>query len=126
MTIFGHNDSREMHFILVFLGGGTGCVVRYLIGLLCQRLHPSLPWATFISNVFACLIFTLVLMLTKNSGSAAMRLLLLTGFCGGLSTFSAFGYETYLLFRENLHGAAALNILASCVMCISLFAIFKV
>src|SRR5436190_19974263 len=114
-----------MNFLLVFLGGGIGCTLRYLIGLLCQRLHPSLPWATFISNVSACLVFTLVLILTKNSGSQSVRLLLLTGFCGGLSTFSAFGYETYLLFREGLGTAAALNILISCVLCISLFAIFK-
>jgi len=43
-----------MNFLLVFFGGGVGCVLRYLIGLGFQRTTTSLPWATFFSNLSAC------------------------------------------------------------------------
>lgn len=116
-----------MNFALVFFGGGIGSLVRYLIGLGFQKTNTTLPWATFFSNVSACIIFATVawFISTKENASPALRLLLLTGFCGGLSTFSSFGYETFLLLKESLYLYAFLNSLISCSLCILIFYLFN-
>jgi len=116
-----------MNLFLVFFGGGIGCIVRYLIGISFQKTVGSLPWATFLSNLLACLIFALVVWMlnTKEIINPTLRLLLLTGFCGGLSTFSSFGYETFLLLKQSLYLYAILNIMISCVFCIFIFYIFN-
>lgn len=112
-----------MNFLLVFLGGGLGSVTRYLVGIGFQKTTSSLPWATFVSNISACLIFGAVIWLleTKEFLNLNIRLLLLTGFCGGLSTFSSFGYETFLLLKQSLYLYAFLNIAFSCSVCILIF-----
>ncbi|PBQ30772.1 fluoride efflux transporter CrcB [Sphingobacteriaceae bacterium] len=116
-----------MNFALVFFGGGMGCVVRYLIGLGFQKTTATLPWATFLSNITACLVFALVVWIasTKEVMTPTLKLMLLTGFCGGLSTFSSFGYETFLLLKQSLYLYAFLNILISCSLCIFIFYIFN-
>jgi len=116
-----------INFLLVFAGGGLGCVVRYLIGLGFQRTAITLPWSTFVSNLIACLVFAAVLWFInfKEISSTHVRLLMLTGFCGGLSTFSSFGYETFLLLKQDLFFYAALNILVNTSVCILIFYIFK-
>jgi CrcB protein len=116
-----------MNFLSVFLGGGTGCVIRYLIGLGFQRTSSSLPWATFLSNISACLIFALVILFLKTQEISGpnLRLLILTGFCGGLSTFSSFGYETFLLLKQGMMLCAFSNIILSSALCILIFYIFN-
>ncbi len=115
-----------MNFVAVFFGGGIGCVVRYLINLVFHNTAFSLPLATFISNITACIIFAVVLWLTpaKESVAPHLRLLLITGFCGGLSTFSAFSHETFLLLKQQLYFFAALNVLLSPVICVLIFFMF--
>lgn len=121
------NQTEFMNFFLVFFGGGIGCVIRYLIGLGFQKSSLSLPWATFVSNLSACFIFALVVWLGNNKEALGsnMKLLLLTGFCGGLSTFSSFGYETFLLIKQELYLYAVLNIFASTSICLFIFYVLK-
>lgn len=116
-----------MGFVLVFLGGGLGSMLRYYIGLICQKSSPSLPWATFFANTLACLIFSGVLwyLSSKELAGSHLRLLLLTGFCGGLSTFSSFGYETYLLFKVGYQLYALLNVIVSTGLCLLIFYAFN-
>ncbi len=116
-----------MGFVLVFLGGGLGSMFRYFIGLLVQKSSPSLPWATFMANTIACLIFSAVLwyLSGKELAGSQLRLLLLTGFCGGLSTFSSFGYETYLLLKEGYQLYALLNVILSTGLCLLIFYAFN-
>lgn len=115
-----------MNIVYVFVGGGLGSVLRYIIGLSIQRTAVSLPVATFIANLLACLIFAMVLNALKNRPELhqQMQLLLITGFCGGLSTFSTFGYETFLLLKQQLFLYATLNIILSVSLCVLIFLAF--
>ena len=117
-----------MNFLWVFLGGGAGSILRYGIGLLAQKLATTLPVATFISNLSACFIFGICLSVLqqKEISSASLRLLILTGFCGGLSTFSTFGYETYLLMARGQLNYAILNSVFSVAACITIFYLFRI
>lgn len=112
-----------MSFLYVFIGGGLGAVLRFCIGLLMQKTKSSLPFSTLISNVIACLIFASVvwIFINKPSFNTYLKPLLVVGFCGGLSTFSSFGYETFLLFKQGLPVYATLNILVNTLLCIVIF-----
>jgi len=113
----------EMNFLLVFIGGGLGSVLRYQIGVWLQKTSSSLPWATLIANLSACLVFAGVLWIfsLKTVSDSSLKTFLLIGFCGGLSTFSSFGYETFLLFKQGLHLIALLNIFFNTTICLLIF-----
>ncbi len=84
--------------ILVFLGGGAGSVLRWSIaGLL--PVGEGFPWATLAANLLACALVGGVMGLTPSPAEQT-RLLLLVGFCGGLSTFSAYSRETFLMLER--------------------------
>ena len=85
-------------FLWVFLGGGLGSLLRYLIGWWIPA-SGGFPWATFWANVISCVLIGLLLALAPVL-SASTRLLLVTGFCGGLSTFSTFSRETFQLLER--------------------------
>ncbi len=109
------------NFFLVFVGGGLGSLARYGVARLTGTLWNSdLPYATFISNTVSSLILGIVvgLALEKSSVvSAGVRILIVTGFCGGFSTFSSFSYETLELFRSGQFAVGMLNIFFSITVC---------
>lgn len=86
--------------LLVFLGGGTGSILRYLIS---KSLNNAtiLPLGTFLVNVLGSLLigFVLGLGFRQHLISSNGILLLATGFCGGFTTFSAFSYENHVFFK---------------------------
>lgn len=100
----------------VFLGGGIGSVLRYLIGrLTAPHAGNSLfPWGTFIANTLGCLLIgALAAMLLKGCLSEDSRLLLIVGLCGGMTTFSTFSNEALNLLRNGDYAVFAVYMLAT-------------
>jgi CrcB protein len=94
-------------WLLVAVGGAAGSVLRYAAG---QALGPArpgaFPWHTFAVNVAGSLLLGLVVALVPRDDPHHLRALLAVGFCGGLTTFSTFGYETVSLLQDRAYGVA--------------------
>jgi CrcB protein len=103
--------------ILVMLGAAVGAPLRYLTDRAVQARHDSVfPWGTFTVNVVGSFIFGVLLHgVAVNAVSGSVNALLSTGLCGGLTTYSTFGYETIKLFQERVRVYAVLNVVASIV-----------
>jgi fluoride exporter len=107
-----------MTVLLVLLGGALGAPVRYVVDLMVQSRHDSvLPWGTFLVNAAG----SLVLGATAGGVAAAggpdwVLTLAGTGFCGALTTFSTFSFETVRLAEEGALRAAAVNVAGSVVV----------
>lgn len=106
---------------LVFAGGGVGSLLRYLAGrLLPPMLNGSpFPLAILLVNILASALLGIIVgwTMSRVAGEEA-RLLLGVGFCGGLSTFSSFSYDTVMLLQNGRTGAAFLNIGLNVVVCL--------
>jgi fluoride exporter len=88
--------------LLVFIGGGFGSTLRYIIGKYMNSTETGIPWGTFTANILGSLIIGVILGLAvKNDTlSSNQTLLLATGFCGGFTTFSTFAYENHVFLKS--------------------------
>ena len=96
---------------MVLLGGAVGAPLRYLTDLVIQSRHDSLfPWGTFTVNMVGSALLGLFGGLTSTADLAPWAMALLgTGFCGALTTFSTFGFETVRLLEDGDLPEAVLN-----------------
>lgn len=106
-------------FLLVFLGGGAGSMCRYGLWLAIRPWQDKFPWSTFAANAVACLLLGLLLGL-QGQGllSDQRRLLLVTGFCGGFSTYSTFTAETWGLWQSGHVVGVLVNVFIQLVVCV--------
>ncbi|GHF33359.1 CrcB protein [Amycolatopsis bartoniae] len=96
-----------MTVLLVALGAAVGAPSRYLLDRAVQTRHDSVfPWGTLSVNVVGCFVLGMVTAMPVPSALAA---LLGTGFCGALTTYSTFSYETLRLLERRAWLLAGLN-----------------
>jgi CrcB protein len=114
------NGFREV--ILVFVGGGFGSTVRFLLGRWVNAWHSyNFPFGTLAVNIFACLVLGFVVGIADHRQliSPAARLFWTVGFCGGFSTFSTFSAETLTLLQGGFHFTTAVYITLSLLLCLA-------
>lgn len=102
--------------LLVGLAGFLGTISRYLIGQAIFKLFPGpFPYATFFINLIGCFLIGLIYGFIEkgNLVSYQTKMILMVGFCGGFTTFSAFSIENLNLIREGRIGLCVIYILSS-------------
>lgn len=104
--------------LLVFLGGGFGSVLRYIIGKYLNSTQTGIPYGTFAANILGSLLIGIILGLAikNNTLSNGQTLFLATGFCGGFTTFSTFAYENHVFLKAGDFTSFAIYTIASFII----------
>jgi CrcB protein len=113
--------------LLVALGGAAGSLLRYWMSGTAQRSMPAagdwslFPAGTLVVNVLGCLIAGALAEFGERHGplSNEARALLMVGFLGGFTTFSAFANETVAVWRAGAAAVSLVNIAVSVVVCLT-------
>jgi len=104
--------------ILVFIGGGFGSALRFLIGKWLNSTETGIPYGTFAANILGSLLIGIILGLAAKNDSLTQNqtLLLATGFCGGFTTFSTFAYENHVFLKSGDFMTFAIYTIASFIV----------
>lgn len=110
--------------LAVAVGGCLGCVARYGISTWLHRRWPQWPGGTLAVNVLGCLLIGVLMSLATLKSpdgqprvSETMQRLLVTGFLGGMTTFSAFAWESiHLMLNRNEYALAFASVAANVVL----------
>lgn len=106
--------------LAVFIGGGTGSVLRFALGKWLNPLIAKFFLGTFTANFLSCVIFGVILALIdrKLVTDQIVIKLLLVGFCGGFSTFSTFTFENEQLLKQEHYLHLILYLVVSIALCL--------
>ena len=107
--------------IIIAAFGAAGCVSRYFLsGWIYDKLGWAFPWGTLSVNVVGAFIIGLVMELGMRGAliPPSIRIGLVTGFLGGLTTFSTFSYETFKLLETGKFLVAFSNVIVSVTVCL--------
>ena len=113
------------NYMLVCIGAAAGGAARYWTSNIVYKFFPvTMPFGTLVVNVAGSFIIGFVMFYLDSNEliSPQMRILLTTGFCGGLTTFSTFSFETIKLLKDSEYLLAGTNIILNVVL--SLAAVF--
>ena len=110
-----------MSYLIVAIGGALGSVLRYVLSLVIPKsaeITAGFPWPTFVANILGCLCIGIFsgLFLKCGTLSPNLKLFLVTGFCGGFTTFSTFASENLALLQSGKIGMFAAYALSSFVL----------
>lgn len=94
--------------LAVIIGGSLGCLLRWVLGMQLNAMFPSLPPGTLAANIIGGYIIGVAIAFFADNPSISpvWRLFIITGFCGGLTTFSTFSAETVSMIQAGRLGAA--------------------
>ena len=104
------------NILLVTIGSAVGGSLRFVLSSFIQtKIVSKFPLGTFTINTLGCLLIGIILGYAGKSSSntASLSLLLATGFCGGFTTFSAFGFENVQLLKSGFNVTALVYIILS-------------
>ena len=112
-----------MTYLLVAIGGALGSIARYgFSGIVARAAGGTFPFGTLFVNVTGALIIGFIAAMSLTEGRFLVpppaRIFLMTGFCGGYTTFSTFSLETFNLMREGDWMRAGGNVALSVALCI--------
>jgi len=109
-----------LNILAIFIGGGLGSLSRYGIAILLRAYSMDFPFATLLVNIIGSMIlgFTIALFWNKAHLNDTVKLAITVGFCGGLTTFSTFSWETFDMIKNGEFILAVIYALISVLACI--------
>jgi CrcB protein len=114
------------NFLIVFVGGGIGAILRYFINNISGNMFLSnsnygFPWGTFVANILGSFLIGLVVGLFDSSilNSEQLKLFIIVGILGGFTTFSSFSLETVNMLQAGYYMKSVIHISSSTILAIA-------
>ena len=124
MTCDWRQGAVMQMYLWIWVGSGLGGILRYFLsGVIANAFGGTFPWGTVIVNITGCFIIGFFATLTGPDGrifaNATTRQFVMTGICGGYTTFSSFGIQTLSLAQDGQWLQAGGNVVLSVVLCLT-------